>query len=68
MAEVVVSVVKITAAGVAPTEVETGASILISAVVLEETTRYSYPTAPTLGDATLMTNSKLQIDRTLRKE
>lgn len=68
MAEVVVSVVRITAASVAPTEVETGASILISAVVLEETTRYNYPTAPTLGDATLMTNSKLQIHRTLRKE
>lgn len=68
MAEVVISVIKITAASVSPATVDAGASVKISAAVIEETTTYSYPTSPVLGDATMMTSSTTQIHRILRKE
>ena len=68
MAEVVISSIKITAAAVAPEKVTVGAEIYISAVVVEETTRYTYPDAPVLGTTLMGKTNELQIKRALRKD
>ena len=68
MAEVVISSIKITAAAVAPEKVTVGAEIYVSAVVVEETTRYTYPDAPVLGTTLMSGTNALQIKRALRKD
>lgn len=68
MAEVVISSIKITAAAVSPKTVAVGTEIQISAVVIEETARYTYLQAPVLGATRMSKSSDLQINRALRKD